>query len=205
MAKREGFGAVLADGVKRAAERIGRGAERYAIHCGGQELAMHDPKLMSMFATAYECDSAPGRHTSGAMDPTYSSVMRVMDTSGMCMLQWTSAPQMNMAKIISAALGRELTMQDLMMIGERISQVRQAFNAREGIDPKSRKVSVGRPMGKPPLTAGPTANVTVDADGMRAKYFEGMGWDPETGKPSRERLIAVGLEDIAQDLWPASA
>jgi len=204
MARREGFGAVLADGVKRAAERIGRGAERYAIHSGGQELAMHDPRLMSIFATAYECDSAPGRHTSGAMDAMYSSVMRIMDTSGMCMLQWISAPQVDMAKIISAALGREVSMQDLMKTGERISHIRQAFNAREGIDPQSRKMSLGRPVGNPPLQAGPTANVTVDAEGMRVKYFEGMGWDLKTGKPSRERLMASGLDDVAQDLWPAS-
>jgi len=205
MARREGFGAVLADGVKRAAERIGRGADRYAIHAGGQELAMHDPRLMSIFATAYECDSAPGRHTSGAMDAMYSSVMRIMDTSGMCMLQWTSAPQMDMAKIISAALGWEVSMQDLMKIGERISHIRQAFNAREGIDPQSRKMSSGRPIGAPPLEVGPTANVTVDAEGMRVKYFQGMGWDLKTGRPSRERLVAVGLDDVAQDLWPASA
>jgi aldehyde:ferredoxin oxidoreductase len=205
IARREGFGAVLADGVKRAAERIGKGSERFAIHSGGQELAMHDPKLMNIFATAYECDSAPGRHTSGAMDAVYSSVMRIMDTSGMCMLQWTSAPQMDMAKIISAAWGSEVSMRDLMRIGERISHIRQAFNAREGIDPQSRKMSSDRPIGKPPLQAGPTANVTVDAEGMRVKYFEGMGWDLKTGKPSRERLMASGLEDVAQDLWPASA
>jgi aldehyde:ferredoxin oxidoreductase len=205
VAKREGFGAVLADGVKRAAERIGKGAERYAVHSGGQELAMHDPKLMSIFATAYECDSAPGRHTSGAMDAVYSSIMRIMDASGMCMLQWTSAPQMDMAKIISAAWGWEVSMQDLMKTGERISHIRQAFNAREGIDPQSRKISPGRPIGNPPLRSGPTANVTVDAEGMRVKYFEGMGWDLKTGKPSRERLMALGLDDVAQDLWPASA
>jgi len=204
MARREGFGAVLADGVKRAAERIGKGAERYAIHSGGQELAMHDPRLMSIFATAYECDSAPGRHTSGAMDAVYSSVMRVMDASGMCLLQWTSAPQMDMARIISAALGREVSMPDLMKIGERISHIRQAFTAREGIDPQSRKMSSGRPTGNPPLQAGPTANITVDAEGMRVRYFEGMGWDLKTGRPSRERLMAVGLDDVAQDLWPAS-
>jgi aldehyde:ferredoxin oxidoreductase len=205
IARREGFGAVLADGVKRAADRIGKGAQEFAIHSGGQELAMHDPKLMNIFATAYECDSAPGRHTSGAMDAVYSSVMRIMDTSGMCMLQWTSAPQMDMAKIISAAWGSEVSMRDLMRIGERISHIRQAFNAREGIDPQSRKMSSDRPIGKPPLQAGPTANVTVDAEGMRVKYFEGMGWDLKTGKPSRERLMASGLEDVAQDLWPASA
>ena len=200
MASREGFGAVLADGVKRAAERIGNGAGRYAIHSGGQELAMHDPRLMSIFATAYECDSAPGRHTSGAMDAAYSSVMRIMDASGMCLLQWTSAPQMDMARIISAAWGREVSMQDLMKIGERISHIRQAFNAREGIDPLSRKMSSGRPTGDPPLPAGPTAGVTVNAEAMRVRYFEGMGWDLKTGRPGRERLVALGLDDVARDL-----
>ena len=49
MAKREGFGDILADGVKAAAERIGRGADAYAIHIGGQELGMHDPKLMPAY------------------------------------------------------------------------------------------------------------------------------------------------------------
>lgn len=166
---------------------------------------MHDPKLMSIFATAYECDSAPGRHTSGAMDATYSSILRIMDTSGMCLLQWTSAPQMDMAKIISAAWGIDITMQDLMQIGERISHMRQAFNAREGIDPLSRKMSLGRPIGEPPLKAGPTASITVDAEAMRVKFFEGMGWDLKTGKPSRDRLVALGLNDVAQDLWPASS
>ena len=45
MVKREGFGDVLADGVKRAAERIGKGAEEFAVHIGGQELGLHDPKV----------------------------------------------------------------------------------------------------------------------------------------------------------------
>ncbi len=111
---------------------------------------------------------------------------------------------MDMAKIISAAWGRDISMPDLMKIGERISHIRQAFTAREGIDPQTRKMSSGRPSGNPPLQAGPTANVTVDAEGMRVKYFEGMGWDLKTGKPSRERLMALGMDDVAQDLWPAS-
>ncbi len=45
VAKREGFGDILADGVKIAAEKIGKGAEQYAVHIGGAELGMHDPKL----------------------------------------------------------------------------------------------------------------------------------------------------------------
>ena len=45
LANREGLGDILADGVKIAAEKIGKGAEKFAVHIGGQELGMHDPKL----------------------------------------------------------------------------------------------------------------------------------------------------------------
>jgi aldehyde:ferredoxin oxidoreductase len=45
MARREGIGALLADGTKRAAERIGKGATAYAIHVHGAEVPMHDPKF----------------------------------------------------------------------------------------------------------------------------------------------------------------
>ncbi len=63
MAKREGIGGILADGVKSAAEKIGKGSAEYAIHIGGQEPAMHDPRCWSTFAYSYVMDATPGRHT----------------------------------------------------------------------------------------------------------------------------------------------
>jgi aldehyde:ferredoxin oxidoreductase len=66
LAKREGFGDVLADGVKAAGERIGRGAERYAVHVDGQELPAHDPRFEPSMATIYRLDATPGRHTQAA-------------------------------------------------------------------------------------------------------------------------------------------
>jgi len=63
MIARDGFGDVLADGVKAAAERIGRGSEAFAVHAGGQELPMHDPKIDPMLGTVYSADPTPGRHT----------------------------------------------------------------------------------------------------------------------------------------------
>ena len=45
LANREGVGDILANGVKRAAEIIGKGSEQFAMHIGGQEVAMHDPKV----------------------------------------------------------------------------------------------------------------------------------------------------------------
>ncbi len=66
MVARQGVGDLLADGTRRAAERIGRGAEEFAIHGGGQELAMHDPRNDPGFALHAAVEAAPGRHTNGS-------------------------------------------------------------------------------------------------------------------------------------------
>ena len=66
MVKREGIGDLLADGVKVAAEKIGKGAEKYAMHAGGQELPMHDGRFDPGFAIHYNADPTPGKHTNGA-------------------------------------------------------------------------------------------------------------------------------------------
>jgi aldehyde:ferredoxin oxidoreductase len=65
--KGEGFGKVLGLGVKKAAEIIGKGAEKYAIHVHGQELPAHDPRYMPSLATTYVADPSPGRHTAGGI------------------------------------------------------------------------------------------------------------------------------------------
>jgi len=63
MINREGFGDVLADGVKRASEHIGKGSEEFAMHAGGQELPMHDARYDPTFGLAYVTEPTPGRHT----------------------------------------------------------------------------------------------------------------------------------------------
>jgi len=66
MVKRDGIGDLLADGVKVAAQKIGKGSEQYAIHAGGQELAMHDGRNDPGFALHYSVEPTPGRHTMGS-------------------------------------------------------------------------------------------------------------------------------------------
>ncbi len=67
MIKREGFGDALADGCKAAAKKIGKGSEKYAMHVGGQEIPMHDPRLNPGFGTTYVTDPTPGRHTQAGL------------------------------------------------------------------------------------------------------------------------------------------
>jgi aldehyde:ferredoxin oxidoreductase len=66
MVKREGIGDILADGVKKAAEKIGKSSDAFAVTAGGQELAMHDPRNDPGYGVHYSVDPAPGRHTNGS-------------------------------------------------------------------------------------------------------------------------------------------
>ncbi|MHA1915053.1 MAG: aldehyde ferredoxin oxidoreductase family protein [Promethearchaeota archaeon] len=65
---REGIGDILADGVKIASEKIGKGSEKYAIHTGGQEIGMHSSKFYKSMGASYAYDSTPGRHTVPTLD-----------------------------------------------------------------------------------------------------------------------------------------
>ena len=66
MIQREGIGDILADGTAKAAKKIGKGAEAYAIQAGGQEPGMHDSRLDPQMGLQYSVDPTPGRHTIGS-------------------------------------------------------------------------------------------------------------------------------------------
>ena len=66
MIAREGIGDILADGVKTASRKIGKGSESYAIHAGGQEPGMHDARQDPVLGVHFSADPTPGRHTIGS-------------------------------------------------------------------------------------------------------------------------------------------
>lgn len=77
MIKREGIGDILADGVKKASERIAKESQGYAINAGGQEPGMHDPRLDPILGIHFSADPTPGRHTVGAGQ--YYTYMRLWE------------------------------------------------------------------------------------------------------------------------------
>jgi aldehyde:ferredoxin oxidoreductase len=209
MAKRDGFGEVLADGVKKAAERIGRAAEEYAVHIGGQELGLHDPKFdFPGFAgtptsAKYKMDAAPGRHT-GGFGPTHFGWL-VINAAGLCLHINTMVNGAQYATdFLAVVTGWERQLKEILRCGERIEVMRHVFNLREGDNPINRKVH-GRIIGQPPQKEGPLAGVTADLDAQVYWNLGAMDWDRVTSKPSRERLMELGLDDVAQELWPPEA
>jgi aldehyde:ferredoxin oxidoreductase len=67
MVKRQGLGAILADGTKAAAEKLGQGTEGFAIHVAGEEVGNHDPRCWPGFGYGYVFDPKVGHHTSGVV------------------------------------------------------------------------------------------------------------------------------------------
>jgi aldehyde:ferredoxin oxidoreductase len=52
-----------------------------------------------------------------------------------------------------------------------------------------------------PFPDGGSAGFVLDFDAMLSAYYEARGWDVETGKPLREKLLELGLTDTIKDLW----
>lgn len=227
LAKRDGFGDVLADGARVAAEKIGGEAEDYAIHIQGQELPMHDPRFEPGLGLIYQIDATPGRHTQASqyiapvgLDrdiPAFgenrdeqegrgrhlkvlSALTHVMNASGMCLFGYLSTEVTFLSEFLTAITGHSYSLEDLVTVGERIADIRQAFNVREGINALAFSIPK-RAYGMPPLEEGPTAGVTVEIDTLLKEHLEEMDWDPESAKPRAEKLIELGMEDVAQDLW----
>jgi aldehyde:ferredoxin oxidoreductase len=207
LARREGIGDILADGVKVAAERIGRGSEKFAVHVGGQEVGMHDPKLVSprggFNISQYQMAATPGRHTAG-FGPT-SFGKHITNSCGVCFtgFGFGSAPDTppRLAAYMKAVTGMDMTPQEMLKAGERIANLRHAFNLREGINQLNWFVHP-RVIGVPPLTAGPLAGVTAATDSVIYWNLGALDWDRVTTKPSKAKLLSLGLDDVAADLWP---
>jgi len=219
LADKDGFGAIIGDGVKRAAEKIGRGSEKYAMHIQGQEYPAHDPKFSYQFACGYRMDATPGRHTrSGGngpgglpkpnIDPDSWSgrgeaqkidicFKHCAESTGCCAFVSDSYPAAAvLAEFLTAVTGWNITIQDVLSVGERIANVRQAFNIREGINPLKFQ-NPNRMIGQPPIQYGPHAGQTIDEATIDREFCEAMQWDVQTTEPSKKRLVELGMEDVA--------
>jgi len=223
IARREDIGDVLADGVMRAAERLGKGAEAFAVHSHGQELPAHDPKFVPSLAVSYRMDAAPGRHTLGGaswvmgvnfMEDTRPdkyqsegfgdihrkamSMFQTVNAVGVCRFAYNSHDVRFITDFLEAVTGREHSLEQCIEAGERIATLRHMFNLREGLNPLDYHMN-GRAIGKPSLAKGPLAGVTVDDKALLADYLRIMDWNPETARPSEAKLRALGLDDLTSD------
>ena len=99
--------------------------------------------------------------------------------------------------IVRAATGWDVSLPDLLRIGERATNMARAFNIREGF---SRKDDVLPERLYQPLESGALTGVALPREAfeqMLTDLYEIKGWDPATTAPSRARLRELGIEWVA--------
>jgi len=229
IAYRQGFGNVLSDGVKIAAEKIGKGSEKYAMHIKGLELPGYDPRALKThglsFATTYtgadhnkgyasqDVFGAPVPEPVDRLDPKgkgritkWNQDHRAVccDAATMCNLvmdaNFEAGPAQNTADLLNGICGFDFTADEVLKVGERINNLARAFNVREGFDRKDD--TFPERILTEPLEKGASKGQYIpkeDLDLMLDEYYAERGWD-KNGIPTKEKLAELGLEDVIKDL-----
>jgi len=219
--RREGFGELLGEGVVRAARRIGKGAEAYAMHAKGLELAGYEPRAVKGYGLSYATSNIGGSHMYGRprdelygrLDPFAEegkgdSIALVQkeqaadDSAIVCNFGTSGLTREFLGKLLVAATGiNEFGDANYLdnKVGERILCLERAFNVREGFDRKDDTLPA-RMLTEPLQNAGPaTGQVIHSLDTLLDEYYDALGYTRQ-GVPSREKLEELGLEEVAKDL-----
>jgi len=115
-----------------------------------------------------------------------SKFMNVVNGAGVCLFgTFLGAKRIPVFDWLNAAAGWNKTPEEYMEIGGRIQTLKQLFNIKHGIDPKSFKVN-DRVIGRPPQKEGANRDRAADIEKMMAGYWAQFGWNQETGRPDPE-------------------
>jgi len=230
IAHREGFGDFLADGVKAASERLGKGSEEYAIHIKGQD-SVDGIRISKGWGFGVVTSPAAGRHLRGAIhsfkaeefrswrDVPYKVYMQeqfkgVLDMTGTCLynnglLSWETEPAPSsvgyIAELASALTGMDLGVDRLLWVSRRLHNVEKAINTLHGGFTRKDDYPPKR-YWEEPVKSGPYKGDRIEHDKWDEAldaYYGLHGWDPETGLQTRRCLVDLGLEAVADRLAAA--
>ncbi|MFC1885473.1 aldehyde ferredoxin oxidoreductase family protein [Thermodesulfobacteriota bacterium] len=219
IAHREGVGALLAEGAKKASEVIGRGSEKYVMHVKGMYLDSRDPRGSKSWGFGYAVGSRGPDHCRhlvpdladgearfeeegrGKKHKWYEDLRAFQNTLEICQFicdprdyDWTGA----MAEMFRNVTGEDMKPEEVLTVGERITNLDRAFNVREGLTRKDD--SLPDRFLKESLPEGESKGHVVNLDLMLDEYYEARGWDRETGFPSKNKMKSLGLDEAANEL-----
>jgi aldehyde:ferredoxin oxidoreductase len=220
IARREGIGELLADGVRAAARRIGPEAEAFAIHVKGMEMPYHDPRAFVSMAPNYATASRGACHLEalsywmgygtrwkgwynpsawedhdstgkGQVAVDFQNYVAVYNPLGLCkFIIKGKVGPHEAAELVNAALGWDWTADDVLRTGERLFNLKRLINIRLGIT--GADDTLPQRFLNEPRPSGGAEGVLPDLDLMIEETYRARGWTAE-GVPTQERLAALGL------------
>ncbi len=220
---RDGFGAQLAEGSRALGRRYA--SEERAVQVNGLEVAYHDPRAASGMALVYATSPRGACHNQSdyflvdigqaeveiglelfprqagaeksANVAKHQDYRTVWNSLVVCI--FANVPPQTLVDLINPACGLDWTIADLMQAGERGWNLKRAINNRLGLTRAND--TLPQPLLEP-LPDGGSEGYVIDFDAMLRAYYDARGWDWESGYPTRGKLVELGLDWVANDLWP---
>ncbi|MEM3673117.1 MAG: aldehyde ferredoxin oxidoreductase family protein [Candidatus Bathyarchaeia archaeon] len=218
--KREGIGDILAEGVKFAAEKIGKGSEKLAQHIKGVEVTGYDLRCLKTAALGFAVSFRGADHNRhgayafdvkgkvnrlkaekgrGKMVKEIEDVYTIIDSMIICKFsRGTYYKEFeDLAKLYTLVTGFETTPEEMKIKGERINNLARLFNIREGLGRKDDHLPY-KVMHMPVPDEGPSKGAYVsqeELDLLLDDYYEARGWTKD-GIPTVEKLKELGMDDL---------
>ncbi|MDI7267376.1 MAG: aldehyde ferredoxin oxidoreductase family protein [Myxococcota bacterium] len=228
IARREGFGDLLAEGVREAAARIGKGAADLAVHVKGLEAPFHDPHGWHGLGLAYMMSTRGACHLQHLVHPIEQGMVyfdgigleenyegqasagkgRMVKTAEdlgvpcnalvLCEFVAWCMSPADMAAVLSAVTGFGYDVPEYLRTGARIWLLKRGLCNLMGVTSAD---DVLPPKILKPYSEGAAAGSVPDQDLMRREYYAERGLEPD-GRPSRAALDAAGgLDEIKRRLY----
>jgi len=220
MGKREGIGDILAEGVKIAGEKIGKGAEKLAQHIKGVEVTGYDLRALKTAALGFAVSFRGADHNRhgaysfdvkgkvnrlvvekgrGKMVKDMEDMYTIIDSLIVCKFSRGTYYKgiEDMAKLYTLVTGIEMTPEEMRKSGERINNIARIFNIREGLGRKDDTLPY-KVMHQPITDEGPSKGAYVsqkELDLLLDDYYEARGWTRE-GIPTIEKLRELAMDDL---------
>jgi len=194
IARRDGFGHHMAEGVKHLAQLIGRGAQSFAMHVKGLEFAGYAPQAHPDRALQYAVGDRGGCHHFG-LTIDEQNLRAWADSLTVCTWHRAFVKPEQYLELLNSAIGYDYQLADWPLVAERILLLSRAYNIREGMVPLSDDVLPAR-VHDEPLTWGPKAGAVYPRERFfedRRLWYRARGCDEE-GVPTQGRLVQLGLE-----------
>jgi aldehyde:ferredoxin oxidoreductase len=226
IARKEGIGAILSEGSREAARRLGKGAEEFSMEVKGLEVPMHDPRGFHGMGLAYMTSIRGGCHlmhlalpieqgmspfTEAGFQENYigqtsegkAEMVKLCEDLGLpcnslviCQFVAWTYSANELADIVRVTTGFDFTLKDLLSCGERTWLLKRGLGNMMGVSAKDDRLPQRI---LTPLGDGSAAGSVPDVKKLLGEYYEIRGLDEE-GKPKREVLIKAGLSELANKL-----
>jgi aldehyde:ferredoxin oxidoreductase len=225
IAYRRGIGDLLADGVHRAARKLGPAAADLDLTVKGLEMPAHDPRGFVSMAPNYATANRGACHLESIsywnaygikhnalgydhpLDPhdsthaarlayDYQNYMQLYNPLGLCkFIAKGNVGPDMLCDLVNESMGWNWTVEDYMETGERLFQLKRMINNRYGITSQDDRLPARLTTLARPT--GKAAGVLPDMDRIMPEYYALRGWD-EAGRPKREIIARLGLSAGAE-------